>query len=70
VRATLERLEAEGFDARRLDEVHAPLGLDLGAETPEEIAVAIIAEIIRERRKGVRDDLTLGTKSGRLRPLR
>ena len=31
------------------------------------IAVAIIAEIIRERRTGVRDSLTLGTKSGRLR---
>jgi xanthine dehydrogenase accessory factor len=68
VRATLDRLEAEGIDPRRLDEVHAPLGLDLGAETPEEIAVAIIAEIIRERRTGLRDSLTLGTKSGRLRP--
>jgi len=67
VRATLDRLEAEGFDPKRLDEVHAPLGLDIGAETPEEIAVAIIAEIIRERRTGVRDRLTLGTKSGRLR---
>lgn len=67
VRATLTRLEAEGFDPGRLDEVHAPLGLDLGAETPEEIAIAIMAEIIRERRTGVRDRLTLGTKSGRLR---
>ena len=68
VRATLARLEEEGFDPKRLEEIHAPLGLDLGAETPEEIAIAIIAEIIRERRTGVRDELTLGTKSGRLRP--
>lgn len=67
VRATLERLEADGFARELLDEVHAPLGLDIGAETPEEIAVSIIAEIIRERRTGRRDDLTLGTKSGRLR---
>jgi xanthine dehydrogenase accessory factor len=67
VRATLARLEADGFAGELLDEVHAPLGLDIGAETPEEIAVSIIAEIIRERRTGKRDDLTLGTKSGRLR---
>ncbi len=67
VRATLERLESDGFAPELLHEIHAPLGLDLGAETPEEIAVAIIAEIIRERRTGRRDDLTLGTKSGWLR---
>ncbi|MGA2411715.1 MAG: XdhC family protein [Candidatus Binataceae bacterium] len=67
VRATLARLEEEGFDPQRLDEIHAPLGLDIGAETPEEIAIAIIAEIIRERRTGIRDDFALGAKSGRLR---
>jgi xanthine dehydrogenase accessory factor len=68
VKATLARLEGEGVPPALLDEVHAPLGLDLGAETPEEIALAIMAEIIRERRTGVRDQLTLGTRSGRLRP--
>jgi len=67
VKAMLARIEEDGVDPRRLAELHAPLGLDIGAETPEEIAVAILAEIIRERRTGVRDDLTLGTKSGRLR---
>jgi xanthine dehydrogenase accessory factor len=67
VRAMLSRLEEEGVEPRLLEEIHAPLGLDIGAETPEEIAVAIIAEIIRERRTGVRDDLSLGAKSGRLR---
>lgn len=65
-RATLERLAADGYDPRRLDEAHVPLGLDLGAETPEEIAIAIIAEIIRERRLGTRDEFNLGVKSGRL----
>ena len=67
VRAMLGRLEEDGFDRALLDEIHAPLGLDIGAETPEEIAVSIIAEIIRERRTGTRDDFSLGTKSGRLR---
>lgn len=66
-RAMLARLAEDGIDPALLDEIHAPLGLDLGAETPEEIAIAIIAEIIRERRTGVRDDFTLGVKSGRLR---
>jgi xanthine dehydrogenase accessory factor len=67
VRAMLGQLEEEGFERALLDEIHAPLGLDIGAETPEEIAVSIIAEIIRERRTGARDDVSLGVKSGRLR---
>jgi len=66
-RAMLARLAEDGIDPALLDEIHAPLGLDIGAETPEEIAIAIIAEIIRERRTGARDDFTLGVKSGRLR---
>jgi xanthine dehydrogenase accessory factor len=67
VRAMLAHLEEEGFERSLLDELHAPLGVDIGAETPEEIAVAIMAEIIRERRTGIRDDFSLGAKSGRLR---
>ena len=67
VRAMLEHLQQDGFDPALLDEMHAPLGLDIGAETPEEIAVSIMAEIIRERRTGIRDDFSLGGKSGRLR---
>ncbi len=66
-RAMLARLAEDGIDAALLDEIHAPLGLDIGAETPEEIAIAIVAEIIRERRTGARDDFSLGVKSGRLR---
>jgi xanthine dehydrogenase accessory factor len=66
-RAMLARLAEDGIDPALLDEIHAPLGLDIGAETPEEIAISIIAEIVRERRTGVRDDFTLGAKSGRLR---
>ena len=68
VRTTLDRLAEAGIPRERTEDVHAPLGLDIGAETPEEIAVAIIAEIVRERRTGVRDILTMGVKSGRLKP--
>ena len=63
----LGHLEEDGFDRGLLEEIHAPLGLDLGAETPEEIAVSIMSEIIRERRTGMRDEFSLGTRSGRLR---
>lgn len=68
VKATLERIGATGVPAERLDDVHAPLGLAIGGETPEEIAISIIAEIIRERRTGTRDDFTLGVRFGRLKP--
>jgi xanthine dehydrogenase accessory factor len=43
-------LESEGIARQRLDRVHAPIGLDIGAVTPEEIAVAIVAEMIAVRR--------------------
>jgi xanthine dehydrogenase accessory factor len=51
-RAALEALAAEGIGADRLAAVHAPIGLDVGAETPEEIAVAIAAELVMVRRGG------------------
>ncbi len=70
VKTTLDRLVEAGIPRERTEDVHAPLGLDIGAETPQEIAVAIIAEIIRERRTGVRDIVTMGVKSGRLKPTR
>jgi len=42
----LERLRAEGMSEEQLARLYAPVGLPLGAETPEEIAVSIIAEIV------------------------
>ena len=44
-------LVKEGIPEQRFERVHAPVGLDIGAITPEEIAVAITAELIAERRK-------------------
>jgi xanthine/CO dehydrogenase XdhC/CoxF family maturation factor len=44
-------LQAEGLSARLFDRVHAPIGIDIGAVTPEEIAVAITAELIAIRRQ-------------------
>jgi xanthine dehydrogenase accessory factor len=52
--ALRDRLIAEGVDAGALDRIKAPAGLDLGAITPEEIAMSILAEITRERRRGQR----------------
>src|SRR5215468_11174934 len=49
------RLIAEGVDAAAIDRIKAPAGLDLGAITPEEIAMSILAEITIERRRGQRD---------------
>ncbi len=48
----LKRLEAAGTPAERLANVHAPMGLELKAETPEEIAVSVMAEIIMQQRGG------------------
>ena len=47
----LERMRAEGFDDTALGRIHAPIGLDIGALTPAEIAVAIIGEIVAARRR-------------------
>lgn len=43
-------LESEGVPPEKLERVHSPVGLDIGALTPEEIAVAIVAEMIAVRR--------------------
>jgi xanthine dehydrogenase accessory factor len=52
--ALREKLGREGIDSSALDRVKAPAGLDLGAITPEEIAMSILAEITIERRRGQR----------------
>jgi len=45
-----EALEKEGIDPAHFERIYAPVGLDIGSETPEEIAVSIAAELIAVRR--------------------
>ena len=47
-----QKLLEEGFTRDDLARVHAPIGLSIGAETPSEIAVSIVAELIQERAEG------------------
>lgn len=52
-------LEAEGVSLERLDRVHSPVGLAIGALTPEEIAVSVVAEMIAVRRNALPDTPSL-----------
>ncbi len=49
---TVKELKAMGIEEQALQRVYSPIGLHLGAETPEEIAVSIMAEIIMLRNRG------------------
>jgi xanthine dehydrogenase accessory factor len=42
---------AKGFQKQELERVHSPIGITIGSETPEEIAVSIVAQLIKERSK-------------------
>jgi xanthine dehydrogenase accessory factor len=52
VRQVYQELEGRGISASQLRSIYAPIGLDIGALTPEEIAVSISAELILVRRGG------------------
>ena len=52
--ALAEKLRAEGFEQSVIDGVKAPAGLDLGAVTPEEIALSILAQLTQDRRAMVK----------------
>ena len=45
----------DGVSNDQLNNIHSPIGIDIGAETPEEIAVSIVGELIKVRRHGVCD---------------
>jgi len=49
---TVEKLQEAGMSDEEIQRVHSPIGLELNAETPEEIAVSIMAEIIMLRGGG------------------
>jgi xanthine dehydrogenase accessory factor len=47
--AIFSHLLAKGISQEQLDRVHAPIGLEIYSQTPEEIAVSILAEVIKVR---------------------
>ncbi|HEX8142734.1 MAG TPA: XdhC/CoxI family protein [Pyrinomonadaceae bacterium] len=60
----LERLRETGAEESLLREVRAPIGLDIGAVTPAEVALAILAEIVAERRGGTGAPLSAWRREG------
>ena len=49
VRMVLDYLREKGLKKDILESVHAPIGLDINSETPQEIAISIVAELIQVR---------------------
>lgn len=49
---TRKGLLAQGISEEKITEIRSPLGLELNAETPEEIAISIMAEVIMVRNEG------------------
>ena len=60
-----ERLAAEGYEAADIARIHGPVGLDIGAETPAEVAISILAEMIQVR-YGHGTGLSLAGTEGRI----
>jgi xanthine dehydrogenase accessory factor len=70
VQAVFDLLEQEqGIPRERFDSVYAPIGLDLGAESPAEIGLSIIAEIIKVYRGGRAESLSDALRIDRRLPL-
>lgn len=51
VKTVFDSLKEKGIPQERLEQVHAPIGVEIHSETPEEIAVSIVAELIKVRRQ-------------------
>ena len=64
-RARLERLAGDGWSPDELEAIYGPVGLDIGAETPAEMAVSILAEIVQARYGGG-SGLSLRGETGRV----
>src|SRR5688500_5595752 len=52
----IERLLRQGASANDVERIHAPIGIDIGAQSPAEIAVAILAEVIADLRRGMQKE--------------
>ena len=66
-RLVLDQVATEGFDPARVAALRAPIGLQIGAETPEELAVALAAELIAARRKSPAYEATHAARQARRR---
>jgi len=64
-----ERLSAAGWADEEIDRIHAPIGIDIGAEEPAEVAISILAEIVRVR-YGAGSGLSLRGIEGRIKKQR
>jgi xanthine dehydrogenase accessory factor len=58
--STVKGLKAQGVSEEKLTQVHSPIGLELQAETPEEIAVSVMAEVLMVRDKGTGKQMKAG----------
>ena len=61
--ALKQELRSSGVSMEDLDRVKAPAGLDIGAVTPEEIALSIVAELVEVRRRGHQRMLRAGAEA-------
>lgn len=52
VKGMMEELISDGYSKETLDKVNSPIGLDIGAVTPEEIAISIVSQLISFKNKG------------------
>lgn len=52
----VERLMGQGAAAAEIERIHAPIGIDIGSQSPAEIAVAVLAEVISALRRGRQAD--------------
>lgn len=68
VAQTRKNLEQEGISTVLLDALHAPVGLSIGAITPEEIAVSIAAEVIQVKNKSHAEVMSAEVLNGLLQP--
>lgn len=68
-RERAERLRQDGWSEEEINRLHAPIGIDIGAETPAEIAVSILSEITRVR-YGAGTGMSLRGTEGRIHPQR
>jgi len=63
--ATVKELQALGVTAGELSRVHSPMGLELQAETPEEIAVSVVAEVLMLRNEATGTSMAADRAKGR-----